>query len=97
MALVGQLGMLIVLNLAFGFVVPGIDDAAHLGGLVAGLWLGALIPPTRVPTMASLWQRAGEARAAGIAKVPVVPVIAVGVVGMVVLVGLMISAALRTA
>lgn len=97
-ALVGQLGMLIVINLLFGAVVPGIDNAAHLGGLVAGLWLGALIPPTRVQTLASLWQRPGDARAAHIAKVPLfVWAIAVGVVAIVVVVGLMVGTAARTA
>jgi membrane associated rhomboid family serine protease len=97
-ALVGQLGMLIVLNLVFGFVVPGIDNAAHLGGLAAGLWLGALIPPTHVQTMSSLWQRAGEVRAAHAAKVPVfVPVLAVGAVAVAVVVGLVVGTAMRTA
>ena len=97
-SLVGQLGMLILLNLAFGFIVPGIDNAAHIGGLIAGLWIGALIPPTRVQTMASLWQRTADARAAGMAKVPLfVPVIAIGVVGIVVVLGLMLGTALRTA
>jgi membrane associated rhomboid family serine protease len=57
-ALVGQIGMLIVINLAFGFASGGsIDNAAHLGGLVAGLWLGALVLPTGVPTLSTLWQR----------------------------------------
>lgn len=56
--LVSQLGFLIVLNLVFGFASGGqIDNAAHIGGLVAGLWLGLLMPPTRVPTMAAFWQR----------------------------------------
>jgi membrane associated rhomboid family serine protease len=96
-ALVGQLGMLIVLNLVFGFVVPGIDNAAHLGGLAAGLWLGALIPPTHVQTMSSLWQRSGEARAAHAAKVPAfVPVAAVGAVAVVVVVGLVVGTVIRT-
>jgi membrane associated rhomboid family serine protease len=97
-ALVGQLGMLILINLVFGFAVPGIDNAAHLGGLFAGLWIGALIPPTRVQTMASLWQRTGDAGAAHLAKVPLfVPVIAIGVVALVVVVGLMVGTAFRIA
>jgi hypothetical protein len=89
--------MLIVINIAFGFAVRGIDNAAHLGGLAAGVWLGALLPPTRVQTLASLWQRAGEARTAHLAKVPlVIPAIAVGVVAAVVVVGLVVGTANRT-
>jgi membrane associated rhomboid family serine protease len=95
-ALVSQIGMLIVINLIFGFVVPGIDNAAHLGGLVAGLWLGALIPPTRVQSLASLWQRAGEAGSAHMAKVPwFAMVVAVGVVAIVVIAGLVVGTAMR--
>ena len=103
-ALVGQIGMLILINLVFGAAVPGIDNAAHIGGLAAGLWLGAIIPPTRVQTLTSLWQRAGEvgaaagARVAGLAKVPMfVPLFAIGVVALVVVVGLMVGTAARTA
>lgn len=58
-AFLGQLGALLALNLVFGFVVAGIDNMAHIGGLVAGVWLGFLIPPTNVPTLRSLWVRPG--------------------------------------
>jgi membrane associated rhomboid family serine protease len=58
--LIGQIGGLIVLNLLLGFgfagIGAGIDNAAHVGGLVAGLWLGFLLVPGRVPTLSSLWQ-----------------------------------------
>ena len=95
-ALVSQIGMLILINLVFGLVVPGIDNAAHVGGLLAGLWLGAVIPPTRVQTMASLWQRADEAGAAHLAKVPMyVMVLAVVVVAIVVVAGLAYGTAVR--
>jgi membrane associated rhomboid family serine protease len=95
--LVSQLGMLILINIAFGFAIPGIDNAAHLGGLAAGALLGALIPPTRVQTMASLWQRAADAGRAHVARVPgFVPVLAVGIVAAVVVVGLMVGTAMRT-
>lgn len=56
-AILGQIGVLIVINLVIGFVVPGIDYFAHIGGLVAGIWLGFVIVPGRVPTLSSLWQR----------------------------------------
>ncbi len=96
-ALISQLGMLILINIAFGFAIPGIDNAAHLGGLAAGLWLGTMLPPTRVQTLASLWQRAGEARAAHLAKVPMfVPVLAVAIVAVVVVVGLLVGTTART-
>jgi len=40
---------LIVINLIFGFVQPGIDNLAHLGGLLCGLVLGwALAPRYRI-------------------------------------------------
>ena len=59
-ALVGQIGMLIVLNLVLGFGFNGIggniDNAAHVGGLVAGLWLGFVLVPGNVRTVRDLWQ-----------------------------------------
>lgn len=56
-ALLGQVGILIAINLVIGFVIPRIDNAAHIGGLLAGIWLGFLIVPGRVPTLRSLWVR----------------------------------------
>ena len=55
----GQLGAILVLNLVLGMVMSGIDIMAHVGGLVAGLWLGFLLPPTNVPTLRSMWVRPG--------------------------------------
>ena len=86
-SLVGQIGMLIVINLAFGFLAGGlIDNSAHVGGLLAGLWLGFLFVPGRVTTLRSLWQRPGEASPGASALLPaigvaaLVLVLAVGVV-----------------
>jgi membrane associated rhomboid family serine protease len=55
--IVPQLGFFIVLNLAFGFLAGGtIDNAAHIGGLISGMWLGFIVPPGKVPTLRSAWQ-----------------------------------------
>jgi membrane associated rhomboid family serine protease len=58
-AFLGQLGGLLAINLLFGILVPGIDNFAHIGGLIAGAWLGLLVAPTNVPTLRSLWVRPG--------------------------------------
>jgi rhomboid protease GluP len=59
-AVVPQLGMFVLINLAFGFAASaaggGIDNAAHIGGLLAGVWLGLIVPPGKVPTLQSAWQ-----------------------------------------
>jgi membrane associated rhomboid family serine protease len=60
-AFMGQLVGLVILNLILGFALPGIDNWAHIGGLVAGLWLGFLLPPRNVPTLRSMWMRPGAA------------------------------------
>ena len=41
-SLIGQWLFWLVLNLVFGFAVPGIGVADHIGGLVAGFVLGAI-------------------------------------------------------
>jgi membrane associated rhomboid family serine protease len=63
-SIVPQLGMVVLINLVFGFAAGGgaIDNAAHIGGLISGLWLGLVVPPGRVPTLRSFWQQpAGQA------------------------------------
>jgi hypothetical protein len=101
-ALVGQLGMLILINLVFGFASGGrIDNAAHIGGLVAGLWLGALIVPSGVPTLSSLWNRPSStplnaATAARPASSPAyMSALGIGVVAVVVAAGIAIGTADR--
>jgi len=57
-SIVPQLGLFIVINLAFGFLAGGtIDNAAHIGGLISGMWLGFVVPPGKVPTLGSAFQR----------------------------------------
>jgi membrane associated rhomboid family serine protease len=58
--LVSQVGGLIVLNLVlnvfFNSVGGNIDIGAHVGGLVAGLWLGFILVPGNVRSVRDLWQ-----------------------------------------
>lgn len=44
-SLIGGMTPAIVYNLIFGFSVSGIDNAAHLGGLIAGLLFAAVVTP----------------------------------------------------
>jgi rhomboid protease GluP len=65
-AIAGQIGFLIVINLVIGFSgVLNVDNFAHVGGLLAGLWLGLVMPPTQVQTLASAWQAPRVARSPG--------------------------------
>ena len=62
-------GMFVVINLVFGFLSTAgglrIDNAAHVGGLIAGMWLGFIVPPGKVPTLRSAVQHPrGETRPA---------------------------------
>ncbi|HEY7599322.1 MAG TPA: rhomboid family intramembrane serine protease [Candidatus Limnocylindrales bacterium] len=56
-AITSQIVMLIVLNIFIGFTFPGIDNAAHLGGLAAGAWLGLVVVPRGAATLADFWRR----------------------------------------
>jgi hypothetical protein len=55
-------GGILLINLAIGlsvgFIGVGIDNSAHIGGLVTGLFLGALIQPTRAEAMRRRWTAA---------------------------------------
>ena len=97
--LVRQIGMLVVVNILFGVaIIPNIDNAAHIGGLVTGLWLGAMVPPTRVQTLVSLWQRTRETALGQLAQLPwAIPTLALGIVAIVVVAGLILGAPGRAA
>lgn len=45
--LLGQLVLWAGINVVFGFSVPRIDNAAHLGGFAAGFLLGLILRPRR--------------------------------------------------
>ncbi len=51
-----QIGVLIGINLVIGFSLSGIDNAAHIGGLIAGAILGFLIVPQGA-RLDSFWSR----------------------------------------
>jgi len=105
--IVSQLMFLVIVNIVLGFASGGsIDNAAHLGGLAAGLWLGALVPPTRVPTMSAMWQRPADSRVpgrpgaarvgAGITTVPgYVLLLALAMVAVVVVAGIAVGTSQR--
>jgi membrane associated rhomboid family serine protease len=46
-----EVGSLIAINIAIPFLIPGIDWKAHLGGLIGGALIAALLKPKR-----SLWE-----------------------------------------
>jgi len=51
-----QIGVLIGINLIIGFTSgQNIDNAAHIGGLLAGCWLGLTMVPRGAATLASYW------------------------------------------
>ena len=90
--LVQQLGFLIIINILFGFAIPNIDNAAHIGGLLTGLWIGALWPPTNVESTSSFWQRDRDAQATRLASFAlVVPILVVGVVALAVVLGIAVG------
>ena len=97
-AMTSQIGFLIVINLVIGFGVIGfgiaqIDNAAHIGGLLVGGWLGFLIAPRGAATLASMWQRVPSTSGAGSGQRigPALRVLGVLALGAVLVIGLMIT------
>jgi membrane associated rhomboid family serine protease len=86
-SIASQIGILIVLNLVLGFsgFFGNVDNFAHIGGLLAGVWLGLAMPPGRVPTLASMWQTPGAAARSPLEQ------LGLPVLGVVALVAVMIA------
>jgi hypothetical protein len=86
-AIASQVGMLILLNLFLGIsgIFGNVDNSAHVGGLLAGLWLGAIMAPGRVPTLAALWQTPPGARSSGFSQ------LGLPLLGVVALVAVMVA------
>jgi membrane associated rhomboid family serine protease len=86
-AIVPQLGMFVIINLIFGFVSQAgglnIDNAAHIGGLLTGLWLGFVVPPGKAPTLRSAVKHplGGQPGPAAAERSPLL--VAAGVIGLV--------------
>lgn len=70
-----NLAVLIGINLIFGFTVPGINNIAHLGGLVGGATLGLVLAPryrvTWVQTENRITGRLRDMRAPGVRVIAV--------------------------
>ena len=43
-----NLAIVLVINIVFGLIAPGIDQGAHVGGLIAGAAMGFFVGPRRV-------------------------------------------------
>jgi rhomboid protease GluP len=64
-AMLGNLGFVIAINLGFG-MTDGIDNAAHAGGLVAGLILGAVLMLRSKRLVTANYSSSGNAIMAGV-------------------------------
>ncbi len=94
-SLTSQIGVLIVINLVIGFGIGGfarIDNAAHVGGLLCGAWLGLVITPRGAATLGSFWQRIGGAPdGSRRALMPLIRVLGVLLLGGVLIAGLLVT------
>jgi membrane associated rhomboid family serine protease len=57
-----SIAFIIVLNLVIGFATSGIDNAAHLGGLIAGMAMAYLVAPRQRMVFTQEWPGISPAR-----------------------------------
>ena len=76
----------------FGLLIPNIDNLAHIGGLVAGAWMGVLFAPTRVQTLRTLWQLPGGGVPGAAGGTATTTLLAIRLVGVLALLALMAAA-----
>lgn len=89
-ALVGQIGMLLVINLAFGFAVGSqIDNFAHIGGLATGALLGFAFVPGRARTLRSFWTSASGGTVGADGLQTIIPIVALLILAIAFIVGYM--------
>ncbi len=87
-AIASQVGVLIVLNLVIGLTgLLNVDNFAHVGGLLAGLWLALVLPPGQVQTLGSAWQAPRGARS----RPQTAAIRVVGVVALIAVVGAVVA------
>ncbi len=90
--LTSQIVGLIVINLAYGFFVGrNIDNAAHIGGLLAGCWLGYAVIPRDAVTLARYWTGTDKANVSRVPRPAIMAVLGFVVVAIVVSVAVMLG------
>ncbi|MFI5262136.1 MAG: rhomboid family intramembrane serine protease [Candidatus Limnocylindrales bacterium] len=96
-----QIAFLVVLNLVLDVAVDvggqNIDIFAHIGGLLAGVWLGLAIPPRGVTTMAGAFRRPGQAPGPNPGLPAFLQVVAVLALVAVIGLGLLVGTAIQVA
>ena len=90
-ALLGQIGILIVINIIIGFAWV-IDNVAHLGGFVTGVLLGVAFPPGRVATLRSIWQPGTDGPVVrGFIGTPAASILSLGILAVGIALGLVVG------
>jgi len=94
-----QIAILVIINLVLDVGLDaggvGIDIFAHIGGLLAGIWLGLVIVPRGVQTLGGRFRRPGDASTRNPGLAPVLQWAAVIALVAVIGAGLALGTALR--